>query len=306
MLPPETVIEGSMRWLRILRTSTLSQAWAIIRADINYTDLTTTQYASALEWLGTIGLVVDKRHAELSDAVKLLPDLQTNLLLFERCVEYAAPAWLRDADLLIPDSTELPQDVSKLAHALGLQRNHALHAIRHLHGKIDLAQRTRIGESGETAIVDLLESRWPGSTSHVSKVDDGFGYDVAFRHGNSEWHLEIKTTTRRGRLLIYLSRHEHEYGIRDPNWRLIIVGLNEHYQIKALATVRYLDLASRAPKDLCTDAKWQATSYELSPSDLEGGLDFLPGPITSSGMSDKHFLLSDGYLEKGLFAWMPT
>src|SRR5882762_5714106 len=104
MLPADAVTRAAARWLRILHTSTLSQAWGLIRADTNYTDLTQTQYASALEWLGALELVVDGSDGvELSASVKPLPQAQLDQLLFERSLERAAPAWLPDADILIPD-----------------------------------------------------------------------------------------------------------------------------------------------------------------------------------------------------------
>src|SRR5258707_15037768 len=136
MLPAETITRAAARWLRILQTSTLRQAWGLIGADTNYADLTQTQYASALEWLRALKLVIDGSDGvELSAAVKALPRTQVNQLLFERGLELATPAWLPDADLLIPDASELPQDAAKLAQTLGLADDVALLAVKHVHGR---------------------------------------------------------------------------------------------------------------------------------------------------------------------------
>lgn len=305
MLPAETVILAASRWLRILRTSTVSQAWSLIRADAKYTDLTQTQYASALEWLKAIGLVVaESGGAKLAAFAGILPSAQMNKVLFERSLERAMPAWLPDADLLIPDSSELPQDVAGLAEMLGLSENDALSAVRHVHGRIDLALRAKIGLAGECALIDFLEGRCPGSTVHVANTDDGFGYDVLFQFENKEWHLEVKSTTRRGRLAIYLSRHEHEVGLRDPNWRLVVVGLDEELRLSALATVRYAEVAERAPRDLSIESKWQSASHQLTSKDLVAGLTFLNASLANSSGFHSFFSPYAGSSQKK-FAWMP-
>jgi hypothetical protein len=295
-----------VRWLRILETSTLGQAWSLIRADSNYTDITQTQYASALEWLSALGLLSSGLHGTaLSSVIKELPHAQANQLLFERILEHATPAWLPDADLLIPDATELPQDAAELAVALGLSDEVALQVVRLVHGRIDLAQRSRVGSAGERAVIELLESLWPGSTSHIALTDDGFGYDVLFLHKNAEWHLEIKTTTRRGRLVIYLTRHEHEVGLNDPNWRLIIVGLSDQLQLQALATVQYLDIVGRSPRDLCAAAKWQSASHQLTSYDLQPGLGFLEAPLVDSNLLASQLIRNGSSKLQSVFAWMP-
>lgn len=307
MLPADTVARAAARWLRILRTSTLGQGWSLIRADSNYTDLTQTQYASALEWLKVLGLVIHGLDdVELSAVVKALPEAQGKQLLFERGIQHAAPAWLPDSDLLIPDASELPQDAAGLADTLGLSDDAALLAVRHIHGRIDLAQRAQVGAAGERALIDLLESQWPGSTVHVALANDGFGYDVLFRHGNVEWHLEVKSTTRRGRLVIYLSRHEHEVGLRDSKWRLIVVGLDDQLRLQAIATVRYPTVAERGPEDLCAEAKWQSTSHQLAPRDLQCGLSFLEAPAADLNSATREFIQRRNYQPHGGFAWMPT
>jgi hypothetical protein len=306
MFPADSIVRAATRWLRLLRTSTLAQASGIIRADASYADLTQTQYASALEWLRNLQLFTDAQHGlELSALITKLPDEQINQLLFERILEGAEPAWLPDADLLVLDPAELPQDAAALAGSLGLSERVAFTVVRHVHGRIDLSERTRVGLAGERALIELLEHRWPGSTTHVSQTGDGFGYDVLFRQGNAQWHLEVKATTRRGRLVIYLSRHEHEVSLQDPHWRLVVVGLNNHLRLQALATARYTELLGRAPRDICGDAKWQSTSYELTSKDLQRGLSFLDGRILDQNLTEDDALSNGSFIGTSGFTWMP-
>ena len=290
MLPPDTVVRAASRWLRILRSSTLSQAWSLIGANANYTDLTQTQYALALDWLRAAKLISPGPASELSPAGKNLPYAQVDQLLFERSLELAAPAWLPDADRLARDGSDLPQDAANLAVTLGLSEAVALVAVKRVHGRVELAHRDRVGMAGEQALVRLLERNWPVSTVHVSLTDDGFGYDILFRHGSLEWHLEVKSTTRRGRLVIYLSRHEHEVGLVDPSWRLIVVGLDSNLEIRALATVRRSAITDRAPKDSYASTRWQSASYQLTSKDLDLGLGFIAGQTSLSGVTESFLL----------------
>ena len=306
-LPAENIMRAAARWLGLLRASTLGQASSIIHADATYTDLTQTQYASGLEWLRSIELLEDDRHGGLglSPSIKGLPDRQLNQLLFERTLERSMPAWLPDADFLVPDPGEVPQDAASLAEVLGLSEQASFLAIRNVHGHIDLAERARVGLAGERALIEFLECQWPGSTTHIAEANDGFGYDVLFRHGKENWHLEVKTTTRRGRLVVFLSRHEHEVSRLDPYWRLVVVGLDDQLRLGAVATVRQNELMGRVPRDTCTDTKWQSISHELAASDLQSGLSF----VGESFLRDDSIVGLDSSTpgsrpQKG-FAWMP-
>src|SRR5579875_1129989 len=169
MLPGDKVLTAAGRWLRLLRHSTLSQASGIIRADAEYTDLTWTQYGLGLEWLRSANLLFERSDGlELESSVKSLPDAQAHQLLFVRTLESAAPLWLRDADLLVVDPDEIPEDAAAHAQALGLNEDATFTALQHAHGKIDAAERSRVGTAGELALISLLEERWPGSTNHVA------------------------------------------------------------------------------------------------------------------------------------------
>lgn len=303
MLPGDGVLVAAYRWLCLLQRSTLPQASAVIRANTAYTDLSPTQYAAALDWLTTVRLLHSTdAGARLAPAALGLTDAGTRQLLFGRSLEAAAPAWLPDADVLVRNPSELPQDVSHLADVLGLDDSTALLTVRQIHGRIDLAERSRIGAQGEKGLAALLECRWPGSTNHVALTDDGLGYDLAFTLGVNTWHLEVKTTSRRGRLVVYLSRHEHEVALLDRDWRLVVVGLGGDGAPAAIATARHQLLQERAPRDWDQAARWESARHELRPSDLHPGLAFLsylePGGPAS--------LFRRGTLQEiSPFLWMP-
>jgi hypothetical protein len=306
MLPAEPVMRAAVRWLGLLRTSTLTQAANLIRSEAAYTDLTQTQYSTALEWLRVVRFLSEEPEGfTLSSAGRALPQVEANQLLFERTVECSAPAWLLDSDVLIPDEESLPHDAAVIASTLGLSDTAALWAIRNVHGRVDTALRSELGLAGERALIELLERHWPGTTLHVSASNDGFGYDVLFRHSGIEWHLEVKTTLRRGRLVAYVSRHEYEVSLRDPHWRLVVVGLNEQRLACAVATVQHVKAFARTPKDTCLDARWQSVAHQLTADDLREGLSFINAP-----MDKLRSKLLDGIDEedrlawKG-FAWMP-
>ncbi len=275
-LPPESVVRAARRWLGLLRTSTCAQAWALLRADSSYTDLTQTQYATALEWLTSMDLV----HGTAGDVVlharfMSWPPDQVHQLLLARALESSVPAWLPDADILVTDGSDIPQDAAAIADELGLADGVVLSTIREVHGRVDLEHRAAVGKAGEHALVRLLESHWPGSTVHVALADDGFGYDLAFRHEGREWHLEVKSTTRRGRFVLHLSRHEHEVSLRDPNWCLVAIGLTSDYSLGAIATVDHTRLHARAPTDTHSGASWESVRHQVQPKDLRPGLSFL-------------------------------
>ena len=278
MLPADGILRAAQRWVRLLGRSTFNQAAALVKADPAYTDLSQTQYASALEWLRAVALVTETEHGPvLTSAVQGLTDDDASRMIFKRALEIAAPAWLLDADLLVPSADELPADAMNLAGLLGLSDNEALLSVRQVHGHIDLAERARVGATGEFALVQLLEDRWPGSTRHVALDDDGLGYDIEFRVDDHTWHLEVKTTTRRGRLTIHLSRHEYEVARLDPWWKLVVVGLDDQDQAAVVATAESGPILGRSPRDLHTAARWESVRHEMSPADLRPGLAFAGG-----------------------------
>jgi hypothetical protein len=304
MLPAEAVVRAASRWLVLLETSSLAEAGAILRANTDYSDLTYTQYSMGLEWLGEVGLVVrgENGYVVTAEAARLSPE-ERNQLLFMKAVEVSDRPWLPDADLLIRNVEDLPEDAAQLGALLGLSEDSTLVGIRQVHGHIDLELRAVIGGAGERALVAALEHQWPGSTVHVSLENDGYGYDVAFQQpGGRSWHLEVKSTTRQGRLVLHVSRQEYEVSRLDPAWRLLVVGLDGDHELECLATGTAEALFARAPRDTPAGAKWQSARYELGPGDLRPGLDFLD----AAPASVDPVLVSGTRKAPSSFAWMPA
>lgn len=296
---------AAARWLRLLQRSSVEQASALIRADARLADLSVTQYAQALEWLAELGLVRDGPAGQQSaPGLHLLSLAELDALLLAAILEATRPPWLQDADLLVRTTADLPEDVAGFASTLNVTDDAALLTVAMVHGKIDLEQRTRIGAAGELRLIELLERFWPGSTHHVAAEHDGLGYDVTFTSMGATWHLEVKSTTRRGRLVLHLSRHEHEVALRDPAWRLIAVGLDEGDQLACVATIKHADLAARSPEDRHTQARWETVRHGIAPELLTGGLSFLVDP---PGLAEARFLRS-AEMTAALtgFAWMPS
>ncbi|WP_250000085.1 protein NO VEIN domain-containing protein [Actinoplanes sp. M2I2] len=131
----------------------------------------------------------------------------------------------------------------------------------------------------------------PGSADHVALDSDGLGYDIELSAGPAVWHVEVKSTKRRGRLDVYLSRHEFEVARLDPAWRLVTVGLDEDGHIGAIATVPTDALLVQAPADRATTARWESAKFSLRPTDLRPGIPF--------------FDLDVSVANSRRFAWMP-
>lgn len=266
-----------------------------------------TQYSSGLELLKSLNLLTENTSGVLvlSPVVSKLPVEHIGQVLLERLLEFSSPAWLRDADVLIRGADEIPDDAMETAEALSLGSKTTYSAIRTIHGRIDLEQRNAVGMAGEEALLQILEHRWPGSTTHVAKISDGFGYDILFRHEGQEWRLEVKSTTRKGRLVMFLSRNEYEVSLRDPYWQLVVVGLDPAMQLNAVATVKEGLFLRRSPADSSKDSRWQSVSHELSANDLQCGLSFLGTANPWGSPADRSLPGLPSQLNNQ-FSWMPS
>jgi hypothetical protein len=297
-------VRAASRWLVLLETSSFPEAGAILRANAAYADLTYTQYSLGLEWLDEVGVINrgENGYVVNNKAARLSRD-ERNQLLFMKAIETSDRPWLPDADLLIRNVEDLPEDAAQLGASLGLSEESAVLGIRQVHGQIDFDLRTVIGGAGERAVVAALEHQWPGSTVHVALENDGYGYDVTFQQPRGRsWHLEVKSTTRHGRLVVHLSRQEYEVGRLDPAWRLVVVGLDRDHELECLATAIGEHIFGRAPDDRPSGARWQSARYELRPGDLRPGLDFIAAPPPRV---DAVFVSGIRHAPSS-FAWMPT
>lgn len=303
MLPPERITRAARRWLDLLQRSSANQAWGLLQANAAYSDLPPSAYLQALDWLRSLGFLepvgADSR---LSPDVAGLPLGPRDQLLYARGLAYDAPFWLPDADSLVTGPAELPDDAAAFAEQLGLTDVQALAGVGQARGKVDTELTAEIGLRGERALCAALEAAWPGSTCHLAALDDGWGYDIAFTPAPDEqWHLEVKTTTRRGRLSTYLSRNEHAVAATDSAWRAIAVGIGSDGALAAIATVKLGVLAERAPRDTSHTARWASTRYDLRAADLDRGLPFLPFPLPPEAAE-----LRSGLDNENRYAWMPS
>ena len=308
MVLPDAIAVALGRWLRLLRSSSFPKASEIIRVSAAFSDLTLTQYASALELARHLQLIVPGPEGlQLAKGIRTTSDSQVGQKVFRVLLEQSSPLWLADADSLVPTPTDLPQDALALAEQLAISETEAFTVVKQLCGKIDLEQRSRVGAAGEKALVEFLEERWPGSTDHIALTNDGFGYDVLFRNNLSEWHLEVKSTLRRGRLMVHLSRQEYEVGKLDPAWRLVVVGLDNDLRLRVIATARHPDLLSRAPVDTCHEVRWRTASHQLTSQDLEPGIPFaLDEHSGRDCLPNAPLGASCNMLASPEFSWMPN
>lgn len=304
MIPAEAVIVAAARWLDLLGRSTELQASILIRSNSRYADLTPTQYSAALEWLHSLSWTsLPKSSLERSQTLGQMTSQGRREILLASLLEAADPPWLENADVLIHSSDDLPQDIERWAELLGLPASSGFRVVRRISGKIDLKQRAQVGSAGEIALCVLLEAKWPGAIDHVAERDDGFGYDISASIQEVEWHLEVKATTRRGRLSFFLSRHEFETGLTDDYWKLLIVGLDDGLQARCIAEVDKSALEKFAPGDRTTSACWESARYDIGGDHLRPGTNFLPWDKADIAM---HRLLTQGSLSQDQnFAWMP-
>lgn len=296
MLLPEGIARAAARWLQLLPKLSVESARTVLRSNASYIDISSTQYEAALEWLLEVGLWPQAMESEDE------PAAHSRERIFAAALAHGSPAWLSDADVLVQQADEIPRDAAGLAQALGLSPESAHALIRQVHGKIDLELRSKVGLAGELALIHELERRWPASTDHVSLRSDGFGYDIALTDETTTWHLEVKSTTRRGRLKIHVSRHEFETGLHDTNWRLVLVGLGGDLATAlAVCSVDFARLRVLAPADQHPNGRWGSMTLDLSPDRIDPGLGFI-----RSRASNDDWLLTSGLATPAPFAWVPA
>jgi Domain of unknown function (DUF3883) len=252
-LPPEPILLAARRWLEILPSSGgIPRAQALLATHKQYSDLSPTQYATALGWL---------RDMELLEKIGS-PIPLANLVL-GAIFENAAPPWVQDADQLVQSPDELPSDVVSAGEVLGLDADGIYAQLVASWGKVDATVRDRVGFAGEAALVSILNERADCRVDHVSTWSDGFGYDIAFAQGAASAHLEVKSTTRTGRFTAYLSRHEYRVMLRDPHWVLVVVRLTADLDLAAVGSVPRGWIAAAVPRDAGSFGSWASCKLEV-------------------------------------------
>lgn len=253
-LPSEPILRAAVRWLELLPASGVPRARSLLTSHPNFSDLTPTQYGTALSWLGDLGLL-GLDHS----------DVPTGLRILGAYFENQTTPWLRDADALVQSPDELPGDVLEAAESLGVSANDTYAQLRTSWGKVDTRERERVGAAGETELVDLLRRATNAIVEHVAAFSDGFGYDIAVTGEHHAAHLEVKSTTRRNRLSVYLSRNEFEVMLRDPNWVLIAVRLTPDLKIDGVGSVPTDWIRARVPQDIDIAGRWASCRLDVPP-----------------------------------------
>ncbi|KAB1648358.1 DUF3883 domain-containing protein [Pseudoclavibacter endophyticus] len=258
-LPPEPVLLAARRWLEILPASGgIPRAQALLNTHRQYSDLSPTQYSTALAWLSDMGLL-GFPGSGAPPASRILGAIFEN----------AAPTWFQDADELVRSPDDLPSDIVSAGEALGVGAGEVYEELVSSWGKVDTAVREQVGAAGEAAFVQMLRDGTDGRVDHVSTWSDGFGYDIAFSQGPVAAHLEVKSTTRAGRFTAYLSRHECEVMLRDSHWVLVAVRLTPGLEVVGVGSVPKEWIAANVPCDSTPSVSWASCKVEVPAAVIE-------------------------------------
>ncbi|OLT27248.1 hypothetical protein BJF79_01065 [Actinomadura sp. CNU-125] len=235
-VPPDPVLLAAARWVEKLPANGRARCRSLFSTHVEYSDISLTQYDAAYRWLQEAGILDNAEQ-----------DLSVGQRVFRAVLLAGDVHWFPDADLHVRGPTELPIDAGRAAAALGLSELEAYQEIHTVRGKVDVAERSRIGAAGETALMDLLSSSVSAKIEHVAAHSDGYGYDIAVHADRRSLHIEAKATTRRNRLTFFLSRREYEVMRYDPLWQLVVLQLTDELAVAAIASVASAWLAARRP-----------------------------------------------------------
>lgn len=260
-VPPEPVLRAAVRWLEKLPASGVARVRALFTTHSDFSDITPTQYDAAYTWIRETGLLEDSHSG-----------IPVQCRVFDAAMAHSGVAWFKDADLLVRRPDELPEDALRAAETLGLTEEQAYAQVNAVWGKVDTEERSRIGSAGELALLELLSASAEGRVEHVAAWSDGYGYDIfvdAYQHSA---HLEVKTTVRRGRLTVYISRNEYETMLRDPAWELVTVRLTPELKLTAVAAVPKKWIADHVPSDRTVQGRWESCRLDIPPEVPEPGI----------------------------------
>lgn len=272
MLPARYILVGACRWLDLLKTSTRQQAQQILKASPEYADLTLAHYVDAYEWIVERGLT-DGLSSGIPSAVRVL---EAALAAEESGLgDFAAET--------LPSPGFLPVPVIEASRWLDIPDTEAWRIAISTSYKIDLERRSRIGELGERALVELLSAA--GCHVYHGSVDsDALGWDIAASDGDITKHIEVKSTTSRSRLRIYLSRHEYEVSVVDPDWLLAFVLITDGGLMERFGYVHAQALRRVVPVDRPGAGRWQMCSIDLQRIELSIGLPFNCARLPKDGI----------------------
>lgn len=256
---PDPILRGAVRWLERIPGSGIARTRSILVTNPRLADLTPTQYETALQWLERTGLLGEDSNGAPA-AVRVYAKAVTET------------AWFGDTDFQVRNPGELPEDALVAAEALSLDPDEAFQHLVAAWGKVDTEARERVGSAGEIGLVDLLTQAVDAEVEQVSLWSDGLGYDIAVTAPEFASHLEVKSSTRRGRLTLYLSRNEFDVMRRDPNWALVAVTLSPELNVVAVRTIRSSWLTTAAPRDNGSGGRWQSCRFDIPAEETVPGL----------------------------------
>ena len=262
-MAPKYVLLGAGRWLRLLPTSSVAQASALFKSSSEFADLTQSNYQEAYEWLLGHGLL----------DIDATTDSGAREAAFAVAVTEMGPSWLDEGIVGIPSPEFMPEPVLAAADALGVDRSTAWRCALSLGQKIDLERRQLVGYLGEIAIVEYLRQQ-NALVDHVALRADGYGWDVEATGPGGVFHMEVKATTSRARLRIYLSRNEFEVASRDPAWILVIAHIDREGRLLRVAHVPTAALSQFVPQDTHGSGRWQSCSIDFAPTYVLPSLPF--------------------------------
>ncbi|MBV1947904.1 DUF3883 domain-containing protein [Streptomyces sp. BV129] len=126
------------------------------------------------------------------------------------------------------------------------------------------AARRETGTAGERAVLHLLELSGASRVVHVAAVSDAYGYDIDAESGDgTTGHIEVKATTDPTRLVIHLTRHEHDVMLGDPDWLLAAVLVGADGGALNVVTVDRDWLSTAAPEDRDRRAQWESARFSI-------------------------------------------
>lgn len=239
--------------------------------------------------LETAGLLEQRDgQVRLDERILVLRELQESeacRVLLALLVEAERPLWLRVAvgtdevrDVYIPDGV---LDRLEKLFATSEDRDAFLVALE----RVDPAAQSELGKRGEEVVVAACREqrrvagfpRLAEAVQRVSRLSDGFGYDVSAPcAGTPAYHLEVKTVGSRGnRLTIHLSRHQVQVGRRDPRWALVVC-CKRMDDVELVGWCRASQLEVYLPRDgpggSQVEARWTNVAMTLVPNMLTSGL----------------------------------
>lgn len=260
-VPPKPVLRAAVRWLERLPESGVVRSRSVFVTHSEFGDITPTQYDAAYAWLRSTGLL-ETLHSRVP----------VQRRVFDAAMAHGGTHWFPDVDRLVQVPDELPEDALRAAEAVELSQVDAYSQLKSVWGKVDTEERVRVGLAGELALVELLTVSTSARIEHVAAWSDGFGYDISVDDHRCSAHLEVKSTTRRGRLTVFLSRNEYETMIRDPAWRLVAVRLTKDLEPAAIASIPRSWIEAQVPFDCGPHGRWESFRLDVASGVIESGI----------------------------------